>query len=113
MGPQTTSIVFMVLIFVVFYFMLIRPQRKRDKEISTMRQNLTIGDEIITIGGIHGKIVKVNDEIVVIELSHAKQRITLGKWAIGSVSKKANKKVEEKTEEKTEEKPEKDEKKDE
>lgn len=92
MNEQMTSILFMVLIFVVFYFMLIRPQRKRDKEVKNMRSALTVGDEIVTIGGIHGKIVKVNDEVAVIELDHAKQRVTIAKWAVGSVSKKASEK---------------------
>lgn len=104
MGQQTTSLVFMVLIFAVFYFMLIRPQRKRDKEIKNMRSNLSVGDEVVTIGGIHGKIVKINDDVVVVELSHAKQRITFGKWAIGSVSKEAGEKKSKKVAEKTEDK---------
>jgi preprotein translocase subunit YajC len=62
--------------------MLIRPQRKKDKEIKEMRASLKRGDEVITIGGIFGKIIKVNDEIVVLELDHAKQRLKMAKWAI-------------------------------
>lgn len=87
MGGQggATSIIFMVAMFAIFYFMLIRPQRKRDKQVKDMRSSLKKGDEVVTIGGIQGKIVKVNNEIVVIELDHAKQRLKMQKWAIHSV----------------------------
>ncbi len=85
--PQggATSIIFMVAMFAIFYFMLIRPQRKRDKKVKDMRSSLKKGDEVITIGGIQGKVVKVNDEIIVVELDHAKQRLKMQKWAIHSV----------------------------
>jgi preprotein translocase subunit YajC len=81
-----TSLIFMVAMFAIFYFMLIRPQRKRDKEIRDMRSSLKKDDEIITIGGINGKIIKVTDDNVVIELEHAKQRIKLQKWAVHSIT---------------------------
>lgn len=84
-GGGATSIIFMIAMFAIFYFMRIRPQRKRDKQVKDMRASLKKGDEIVTIGGIQGKIVKVNDEIVVIELDHAKQRLKMQKWAIHSV----------------------------
>ena len=83
-----SSIIMLIAMFAIFYFVLIRPQRKKDKEIKEMRDSMAVGDEVITIGGIHGKIVKITDDTVVIELSHAKQRITFSKWAIGSVDKK-------------------------
>ncbi len=82
MDGSVTSIIFLVVMFAIFYFMLIRPQRKKDKEIKEMRSSLKRGDEVITIGGIFGKIIKVNDEIVVLELDHAKQRLKMAKWAI-------------------------------
>jgi len=84
----------MVALFGLMYFMMIRPQKKKDKQIKEMRDSLTLGDEVITIGGIHGKIVKVNDEIVTLEMSHAKQRVEFSKWAIGSVAKKGKEKAE-------------------
>ncbi len=83
-----SSIIMLVAMFAIFYFVLIRPQKKKDKEIKQMRDSLSVGDEIITIGGIHGKIAKVSDDTIVLELSHGKQRITFSKWAIGSVDKK-------------------------
>lgn len=89
MQPEQFSGIFMmVILFALMYFMMIRPQKKKDKEIKQMRDNIAIGDEVITIGGIHGKIVKVNDEVVTLEMNHAKQRIEFSKWAVGSVSKK-------------------------
>lgn len=80
-----TSLVFMVAMFAIFYFMLIRPQRKRDKQVRDMRASLKKGDEVVTIGGITGKIIKVNDDVVIIELEHAKQRLKMQKWSIHSV----------------------------
>lgn len=83
-----TSIIMLVAMFAIFYFVLIRPQRKKDKEIKQMRDSIAVGDEVITIGGIHGKVVKVGDDTIVLELSHGKQRITFSKWAVGTVDKK-------------------------
>ncbi len=84
-----SSIIMIVAMFAIFYFVLIRPQKKKDKEVKQMRDSLSIGDEIITIGGIHGKVAKIGEDTVVLELNHGKQRITLSKWAIGSVDRKS------------------------
>lgn len=88
MPEQAMSLVMMGVLFGGMYFLMIRPQRKKDKATKLMRDSLATGDEVITIGGIHGKVVKVNDEVVTIELNHGKQRINFSKWAIGSVFKK-------------------------
>lgn len=96
---QFSGILMMVVLFGLMYFMMIRPQKKKDKEIKAMRDSLSIGDEVITIGGIHGKIVKVNDEVVVLEMTQAKNRIEFSKWAIGSVAKKGKDKAEKVAEE--------------
>lgn len=66
-GQFTTMIISMVLIIVVFYFILIRPQKKKDKEAKAMRENIQIGDEIMTIGGIVGLVVRKSEDTVVIE----------------------------------------------
>ena len=88
-GVQAYSgIIMIVAMFAVFYFILIRPQKKKDKEIKSMRESLSVGDEVITIGGIHGKVAKISDETIILELNHGKQRITFSKWAVGSVDKK-------------------------
>ena len=83
-----TSIIWLVAMLAIFYFVIIRPQKKKDKEVKQMRESISVGDEVITIGGIHGKVAKVSDDTIVLELSHGKQRITFSKWAVGSVDKK-------------------------
>lgn len=72
----------MILIFVVFYFMLIRPQKKRDKEVQEMRQNLEVGDEIVTIGGIIGLVVSIKEDTIVIETAGERNKIRVARWAI-------------------------------
>lgn len=99
MPEQFSGIFMMIILFALMYFMMIRPQKKKDKEVKQMRDSLAIGDEVITIGGIHGKVVKVNDEVITLEMAHAKQRIEFSKWAIGSVAKKGKDKSEVKTDE--------------
>lgn len=77
---------------VIFYFLVIRPQQKRDKKIKEMRNNLNLGDEVVTIGGIHGKIIKIKDEIVTIEVGSDKIKFNIAKWAIGNVLNKVEEK---------------------
>lgn len=85
---QFQPIIVTVIFLAFFYFLLIRPQKKKEAEINEMRKNLRVGDEIITIGGIRGKIVKIKDEYVTIEVGTAKTKLELTKWAVGSVIKK-------------------------
>ena len=70
-GPQggsgASSLIMMVLIIVVFYFFMIRPQQKKAKDEKKFREELNKGDKIVTIGGIHGKIVEVRDAAFIIE----------------------------------------------
>ena len=96
----------------IFYFIAIRTPQKKEKEIRKMREELNAGDEIITIGGIYGKVVKVKEDLVVIELSSGKVRLEVAKWAIGSVTKKKETKKNEKKEEGKEKAVEKDSKND-
>ena len=90
MNPNspTFSLVLMGLLIVMIYFMMIRPQRKKDKADREMREALKVGDEIITIGGIIGKVEKVNEKTVVISTTAAKNKIEFLKTAIASVSAK-------------------------
>lgn len=69
----------------VFYFFAIRPQRKKEKEIREMRDSLRVGDDVITIGGIYGKVLKLKDDLVTIEVGSAKTKLEMTRWAIGSV----------------------------
>ena len=64
---QIVTFLPMILIFVLLYFMMIRPQRKREKETRAMINALKVGDKVVTIGGICGKVIKIKDEFVVIE----------------------------------------------
>lgn len=72
----------LILMFVVFYFLLIRPQKKRDKEVQKMRENIEVADEIVTIGGIIGRIVSIKDDTVVIETAGDRCKIRLARWSI-------------------------------
>lgn len=71
--PQ--QIIMLVLILVVFYFFMIRPQMKKQKELKKFREGLANGDKIVTIGGIHGKILEVTDTTVLISTEGGKMRV--------------------------------------
>ena len=92
-GNQTWSTIFtigsLLLVVVFFYFFLIRPQKKQEKEANNMRNSLTVGDEVTTIGGIIGKIVSIKDETCVIETAHERTKIRILKSAISRVDVKA------------------------
>ena len=79
-----SSILFLVIIFVVFYFFLIRPENKRKKKLTEMRNNISIGDEIVTIGGIMGKVVQVTEDTITFETGEDRVRMQVTKWAISS-----------------------------
>ena len=68
-GGGMSTIIMMVLLFVVFYFFMIRPQQKKAKDARKFRENLEKGTRIVTIGGMHGKVVEVNDKTVLIEVT--------------------------------------------
>lgn len=72
----------LVLMFAMLYFFMIRPENKRKKEAQQLRDSLTVGDEITTIGGILGTICAVKEATVVIESGADRVRIELAKWAI-------------------------------
>lgn len=80
----TSSILFLVVIFVVFYFFLIRPENKRKKQLTEMRNAISVGDEIVTIGGIMGKIVQVTEDTITLETGEDRVRIQFTKWAVSS-----------------------------
>ena len=71
-----------VIVVIVFYFMLIRPQQKKDKEDRAMRENLEIGDEIVTIGGIVGLVVSIKEDTVVVETGSDRSKIRILKSAV-------------------------------
>ena len=75
----------MLLIFLVFWFLLIRPQRKKDKEAQQMLKNLKHGDRVCTIGGIYGTIVRIKDDVLTIEVGEAKTQLTIARWAVKNI----------------------------
>lgn len=81
---QFGGLIIPITFFAVFYFIFIRPQQVRQKKLMEMRESLKVGDKIITIGGVVGKIVKVKDNEVVVEISEHTS-IEFEKWAIGKV----------------------------
>ena len=91
-GSSWTMILMMVAVFAVMYFLMIRPQKKKQKEEQAMRDNLQIGDEITTIGGIIGKIVTVKDDSLIIETGADRNRMKITRWAI-SQNNTANEKL--------------------
>lgn len=88
------SLIALVVLFAVMYFLMIRPQKKRDKEIKEMRNGLSVGDEIVTIGGICGKIVKTKDETIVIQVGADKVKFEMMRWSVSTVVNAAHKKTE-------------------
>ena len=87
MDQGVTSILLMTALLVIIYFIMIRPQRKKDKEDKEMRANLKVGDEIITIGGVIGRIEKINEKSVVISTTSGKNKIEFLKTAVASVGR--------------------------
>ena len=79
-----STVIMLVLMVGVFYFMLIRPENKRKKEAENMRSSVKTGDKITTIGGIIGTVVNVKEDKIVIETSADQVRIELAKWAIST-----------------------------
>ena len=75
----------MILIFVIFYFILIRPQRKKDKQVKEMLNNLKTGDRITTIGGIYGTIREIKDDNVTLAVGKDDLSMVVARWAIRSV----------------------------
>lgn len=92
-GPQqgstvaalATTFLPLILIFVVFWFMLIRPQRKKDKQVKEMLNNLKAGDRICTIGGIYGTITGIKDDTITLSVGKDNLTMVVARWAIRSV----------------------------
>ena len=92
MTAQTQQIimglVMWVLVFGVFYLLLIRPQKKKDKQLKEMRSNLNVGDKVTTIGGIIANVAKVEENAVILEIGPNRTKVPFEKWAIGKVESK-------------------------
>ena len=80
----------LILMVLVFYFILIRPQKKKEKELKNMLASLKVNDEVATIGGIHGKIVRIKDDLFVLEsgMGQSKSFITVSRSAVSRFIKR-------------------------
>ena len=85
MDQGMSTIIMLVILFAIMYFLMIRPENKRKKKAQEMRDSLKKGDVITSIGGIVGKIVQVNKDTIIIETSEDRVRMELTKWAVSSV----------------------------
>ena len=74
-----------ILLIGVFYFLIIRPQKNQEKKDKEMRENIEVGDEIVTNGGIVGLVTQIKDDTVVIETAGNRTRIRIMKWAVAKV----------------------------
>ena len=86
LGSGYTSILMIVVLIAVFYFFLIRPEQKKKKKAEEMRNSLSVGDKITTIGGMVGKIVHIGGDLITFETGEDRVRIQVTKWAISTNS---------------------------
>lgn len=93
MDQGMTTIIMLVVMFAIMYFLMIRPENKRKKQAQEMRDSLKKGDVITTIGGIIGKVVMVEKDTIVIETSDDRVRMELTKWAVSTVGVQRNEAV--------------------
>lgn len=88
MSEVLRGLIFPIAMFAILYFFLIRPQKKQEQAKKEMISNIKVGDKIVTIGGIHGKVTVVKEDLVTIETSSANTRLDISKWAIGTLKDK-------------------------
>ncbi len=81
-GSSSSMIIMLVAMFAIMYFLMIRPQKKRQKEEQAMRDSVEVGDEITTIGGICGKIVTTKEDSLIIETGADRNRMMIKRWAV-------------------------------
>lgn len=74
-----------VFLIVLLYFIMIRPQRKKEKSVQQMREAVQIGDSVITVGGVVGRVVSIKEDIIVIETGADRSKIQIKKWAIQTI----------------------------
>lgn len=74
-----------IVVILAFYFFLIRPQQKKEKATRNMRDSVKEGDEIVTIGGIYGKVLNSKDDMLTIEVGADKVKLKIARWSIGKI----------------------------
>lgn len=86
-GGLLGTIILMVVMVGVFYFLLIRPQRKREKQTAEMRNKVEIGDGVVTVGGVIGRVVSIKDDTILIETGTDRTKLRIQRWAVQEVEK--------------------------
>ena len=86
-GSMIVSMIPFVLIIAVMYFMIIRPQKKKDKQMQDMRSNIEIGDTVTTIGGIVGIVTSMKEDTIVVETGTGSSKIRFKRYAVAEVTK--------------------------
>ena len=83
-GPTSMimSVGMLAVMFIAMYFLIIRPQKKKEKEEKKMRENLQVGDEVVTIGGIYGRVISLKEDSFVIESKSDHSKLTFARWAL-------------------------------
>ena len=91
-GQGAMAIVMWVVVFAALYFLLIRPQKNKEKRLNEMRNNVAVGDKVVTLSGVVATVAKVEEEQVVIELGPSRTKVPIMKWGIGTVVEKKEQK---------------------
>ena len=86
-GSGMSMLLMVIIMFAVFYFFILRPENKKKKKTEEMRNSLTLGDEIVTSGGMIGKIVQITEDTITFETGEDRVRIQTKKWAISTTAK--------------------------
>lgn len=89
-GSMISMVVMIVVLIAVFYFFLYRPQKKQERETTEMRNSIELGDVISTVGGIIGVVVRIKDDMLLIETGADRTRLQVMKWAVRGVEEKAH-----------------------
>ncbi len=94
MNSTIGLVLYMGFFFGLMYFLIIRPQKKKTKQMTELRNSVQSGDEVVTIGGVVGRVLNIKEDEVVIEVGAARTKLTFKKWAISTIDKGGNKAIE-------------------
>ena len=93
MNSTLSMVLYMAFFIGLMYFMVIRPQNKKSKQLAELRNNIKSGDDIVTIGGIVGKVLNIKNDELTIEVGASKTKLTIKKWAVSTVEKSKSEKA--------------------
>ncbi len=82
---MTSMLIVMVPLFLIMYFLMIRPQKKQEKQIAQMRNSIMVGDEICTNGGIIGRVSNVKEDILTLEINKDRTKLKVYRWAVREI----------------------------